>query len=116
MTAVNREQSQALQADWSREMEGMAAAWHGFQQDWQGTLEQMGASAFAKFDEISAQGTASGNMLAQSWRQALADISAELDLWGAQVSQTLDQAGQGLQLTSGGAPAVRGATSCPGRA
>ncbi len=102
MTAVNREQSQARQADWSREMEGMAAAWHGFQQDWQGTLEQMGASAFAKFDEISAQGAASGNQLAQSWRQALADLSAELELWGAQVSQTMDQAGQGLQLTSGG--------------
>jgi hypothetical protein len=102
MTAVGREQSQARQADWSREMEGMASAWHGFQQDWLGTLEQMAGSAFAKFDEISAQGTASGAQLAQSWRQALADISAEVDVWGEQVMQTLDQAGQGLQLTSGG--------------
>jgi hypothetical protein len=102
MTALNRQHGQTRQADWSREMEGMAAAWHGFQQDWQGTLEQMTGSAFAKFDEISAQGTASGNMLAQSWRQALADISGEVDAWGEHVMQTLDQAGQGLQFTSGG--------------
>lgn len=102
MTAVGREQSQARQADWSREMEGMAAAWHGFQQDWLGTLEQMAGSAFAKFDDISTQGAAAGNQLAQSWRQALADISAEVDVWGAQVMATLDQTGQGLQLTSGG--------------
>ncbi|MGQ9687270.1 MAG: hypothetical protein ACUVXF_00560 [Desulfobaccales bacterium] len=54
MTAVGREQSQARQADWSREMEAMAAAWHGFQQDWQGTLEQMAGSAAANFDDISA--------------------------------------------------------------
>jgi hypothetical protein len=38
MTAIGREYSQARQADWSREMDSMAAAWQGFQQDWQGTL------------------------------------------------------------------------------
>ena len=41
MTAISQEYSQARQANWSQEMEGMAAAWRGFQQDWQGTLEQM---------------------------------------------------------------------------
>lgn len=102
MTAIGRGASQARLADWSREMENMAAAWHGFQQDWQGTLEQMAGSAFAKFDEISAQGMAAGNLLAQSWRQALAEITTELDAFGAHLMETMDQAGQSLQLTSGG--------------
>jgi len=102
MTAVGREQSQARQADWSREMEAMAAAWQGFQQDWQGTLEQMAGGALAKFDEISAQGAASGNNLVESWRQALSEISVEVEAWAEQVMQTLDEVGQGLQLTSGG--------------
>lgn len=102
MTAIGREASQARLADWSREMADMAAAWRGFQQDWQGTLEQMAGSASAKFDEISAQGTAAGNNLAQSWRQALAEITVEVDALGAHLVQTMDQAGQSLQLTSGG--------------
>ncbi|MGQ9687269.1 MAG: hypothetical protein ACUVXF_00555 [Desulfobaccales bacterium] len=41
----------------------------------------------------------------ESWRQALSDISAEVDAWGEQMMQTLDEVGRGLQLTSGGAPA-----------
>jgi len=99
MTAIGREASQARLADWSREMEDMAAAWHGFQQDWQGTLEQMAGSAFAKFEEISAQGVAAGNLLAQSWRQALAEITTEVDAFGAHLVETMDQAGQSLQLS-----------------
>jgi len=104
MTAVNREYSQTRQADWSREMDGMAAAWNGFQQDWQGTLEQMAGSAVAKFDEISSQGIQAGSLLAQGWRAALADLATEVDAFGEQLMQTLDQAGQGSQLAlSGGA-------------
>ena len=44
MTAISQEYSQQRQAVWSQEMEGMAAAWNGFQQDWQGTLAQMGGA------------------------------------------------------------------------
>jgi hypothetical protein len=102
MTAVNREYSQTRQADWSQEMAGMAAAWNGFQQDWQGTLEQMAGSAFAKFDEISAQGISSGNLLAQGWREALAEITTEVDAFGEHLMQTLDQAGRGSQMLVGG--------------
>jgi hypothetical protein len=102
MTAVNREHSQTRQADWSREMDGMAAAWNGFQQDWQGTLEQMAGSAFAKFDEISAQGINAGSMLAQGWRAALADLTAEVDAFGEHLTATLDEAGQGSRLALNG--------------
>jgi hypothetical protein len=102
MTSVNREYSQSRQADWSQEMAGMAAAWNGFQQDWQGTLEQMAGSAFAKFDEISAQGISSGNLLAQSWREALAEITTEVDAFGEHLMQTLDQASQGSHMLVGG--------------
>jgi hypothetical protein len=102
MTAVNQEYSQERQGDWSREMAGMAAAWNGFQQDWQGTLEQMSGSALAKFDEISTQGSSSGNLLAQSWRQALAEITTEVDAFGEHLMQTLDLAGQGSQMLVGG--------------
>jgi hypothetical protein len=102
MTAVNREYSQQRTADWSQEMAGLAAAWNGFQQDWQGTLEQMAGSAFAKFDEISAQGSSSGNLLAQSWREALAGITTEVDAFGERLMHTLDQAGQGSQMLVGG--------------
>jgi hypothetical protein len=101
MTAIGREASQARLANWSQEMAEMAAAWHGFQQDWQGTLEQMSSSALAAFNEISAQGMAAGNLLAQSWRQALAEITTEVDAFGAHLTQTMDQAGQSLQFTSG---------------
>lgn len=102
MTAIGREASQARLADWSREMEGMAAAWDGFQQDWQGTLEHMAGNAFVKFDEISAHGMAAGSLLAQTWRQALAEITAEVDAFGLHLTQTMDQAGQSLQAASGG--------------
>jgi hypothetical protein len=102
MTAISQEYSQARQANWSQEMEGMAAAWHGFQQDWQGTLEQMAGSALAKFDEISAKGMDAGNLLAQSWREALADISTEVDAFGENLLRTLDLAGPGSQLALGG--------------
>jgi hypothetical protein len=102
MTSIGQEASQTRLADWSREMDDMAAAWQGFQQDWQGTLEQMAGSAFAKFEEISAQGVAAGNLLAQSWQQALAEITTEVDAFGAHLTETMDQAGQSLQLTSGG--------------
>lgn len=108
ITAIGREASQARLADWTREMDGMAAAWHGFQQDWQGTLESMAGSAFAKFDEISAQGMAAGNLLAQSWRQALAEITIEVDAFGEHLMQTMNQAGQNLQLTSGGGSSSSG--------
>jgi BMFP domain-containing protein YqiC len=110
MTAIGREASQARLADWSREMEDMAAAWSGFQQDWQGTLEQMAGNALAKFDEIAAQGTAAGNRLAQSWRQALAEVTTEVDALGAHLMETMDQAGQSLQLTSAGGSTNSGST------
>ena len=102
MTAIGREASQARLADWSREMEDMAAAWHGFEQDWQGTLEQMAGGASAKFDQIAAEGAAAGNNLAQTWRQALAEITTEVDALGAHLVETMGQAGHSLQLTSGG--------------
>ncbi len=102
LTATTQEYSQQRQAIWSQEMEGMAAAWNSFQQDWQGTLEQMGGVASAKFDEISAKGIEAGNLLAQSWQEALAGISNEVDALGVQLTQTLDLASQGSQLVVGG--------------
>jgi hypothetical protein len=112
MAAIGREYSQARQADWSREMDSMAATWQGFQQDWQGTLEHMAGSALAKFNEISAQGMATGNLLAQSWKEALTEITGEVDAWGEHLMQTLDQVGQGFQLAlSGGGLALDGGGS-----
>jgi|UniRef100_A0A7V6DNH3 hypothetical protein len=102
MTATSRAYSQQRLADWNQEMAGMAAAWNGFQQDWQGTLEQMAGSAFAKFDEISTQGISSGNLLAQGWREALADLTTEVDAFGEHLMQTLDQAGQSSRMLVGG--------------
>jgi len=99
MTATTQEYSQQRQALWSQEMEGMAAAWNNFQQDWQGTLEQMGGLAAAKFDEISSRGIDAGNLLAQSWQEALAGISNDVDALGVQLTQTLELAGQGSQAT-----------------
>ena len=101
-TAICQEYSQVRQAIWSQEMEGMASAWASFQQDWQGTLEQMAGSAAAKFDEISARGMDAGNLLAQSWREALAEIGTEVDAFGEHLMQTLDLVGQGPQLALGG--------------
>jgi hypothetical protein len=105
MTAVNREYSQQRQADWSQEMAGMAAAWNSFQQDWQGTLEQMSGSAQANFDAISSQGINSGNQLAQSWREALSDITTEVDAFADHLVQALDQASQSSQMLVGGGAA-----------
>ena len=102
MTAIGHEQGQTRLAAWNREVEDMTAAWEGFQQDWQGTLQQMAGAALAKFDEISARGEASGNHLAQSWRQCLAEITGEVDAWGEQVMQTLDKVGSGFQFGLGG--------------
>ena len=102
MTTISQEYSQQRQAIWSQEMEGMAAAWNSFQQDWQGTLEQMGGVASAKFDEISAKGIDAGNLLAQSWQETLAGIGSEVEALGEQLTQTLDLASQGSQLALGG--------------
>jgi hypothetical protein len=97
MTTISQEYSQVRQANWSQEMEGMAAAWRGFQQDWQGTLEQMAGSALAKFDEISAKGMEAGNLLTQGWREFLSELSTEVDAFGESLMRTLDQAGAGSQ-------------------
>ncbi len=102
MTAISQEYSQQRQAVWSQEMEGMAAAWNGFQQDWQGTLEQMGGSAAAMFDDISAKGMDAGNSLAQTWQVALTGIGNDVSALGEQLTQTLDLASQGSQLAIGG--------------
>ena len=101
-TAITQEYSQARLAIWSQEMEGMTAAWNSFQQDWQGTLEQMAGSAAANFDEISAKGIDAGNVLAQSWQEALSGITTEVDALGEHLMQTLDLASQGSQLNLGG--------------
>lgn len=102
MTAIGQEQGQIRLAAWNREVEDMSAAWEGFQQDWQGTLQQMAGAALAKFDEISARGEAAGNHLAQSWRECLAEITGEVDAWGEQVMLTLDKVGSGFQFALGG--------------
>ena len=102
MTAISQEYSQQRQAVWSQEMEGMAASWNSFQQDWQGTLAQMGGGAAAMFDEISSRGIDAGNTLAQSWQEALAGIGNDVSALGEQLTQTLDLAGQGSQLNLGG--------------
>lgn len=102
LAAIHQEYSRMRLNAWSQEMEGMATVWQGFQQDWQGTLEQMVGAALAKFDEISARGEAAGNHLAQSWRQALTEITGEVDAWGEHLIQTLDRVGQGFQITLGG--------------
>ncbi len=102
MAAIDREYSQVRLDTWSREMEALAAAWQGFRQDWQGTLEHMTGAAAATFSEISARGTAAGHHLAQSWRQALTEITGEVDAWGEHLMRTLDQVGRGFQMALGG--------------
>ncbi len=106
MTTISQEYSQERQAIWSQEMEGMAAAWNSFQQDWQGTLEQMGGVAAAKFDQISAQGIDAGNLLAQSWQAALAGIGNDVDALGEQLTQTLDLTNKGSQVALGAGTSV----------
>jgi hypothetical protein len=102
MAAIGRQYSQERQAVWARELEAMSAAWQEFHQDWRGTLEQMTSAAAAGFDDMAARGEAAAGMVAQSWRQALLEISGGLDLLGEHLSLALDQMGQGWQLALGG--------------
>jgi hypothetical protein len=102
MTAIDQEYSRARLENWSREMEDMAAAWQAFQADWQGTLDYLANAATSKFAEIAARGVAAGTQITQSWRQALLDLTGEVDAWGENLMQTLDRVGRGFKSALGG--------------
>ena len=78
MAAISRQYSQERQAVWERELEAMTASWQGFHQDWRGTLEQMAGAAAANFDDMGTRGEAAANLVAQSWRQALVEITGKI--------------------------------------
>lgn len=102
MAAIDQEYGQRRLDAWSREMEELAAAWRSFQADWQGTLEHMAGAATATFAEIGARGEAAGVRLTQAWREALVELTGEVDAWGEHLLELLDQVGLGFRAALGG--------------
>lgn len=102
MAAIDREYSSSRLEAWSREMEEMASAWRAFQADWQGTLDHMAGAATAAFAEIGARGEGAGAHLTQTWRQALLELTGEVNAWGEHFLETLDQVSQGFKKSLGG--------------
>jgi hypothetical protein len=91
MLNLSREYGQARQEAWAEEMRGLEESWTSFSREWTGTLEQMSGLALSKFEEITTGGEAASNLLSESWKRALTEISGEVEVWGEQVLRTLAQ-------------------------
>lgn len=80
MLNLSREYGRARQAAWTEEMRALEESWAAFSQEWQGTLEQMSSQAGDIFTDITRSG-----------KNALADLSGELEDWGEHFLKTLEK-------------------------
>jgi hypothetical protein len=94
MLSLSQEYSRARLAAWNDEMQQMQESWAAFSRDWQGSLDEMSGLAQTSFADLAAQGEATGSSLSQSLRQALGDISGELEDWSDNFLRTLEKVGQ----------------------
>jgi hypothetical protein len=76
---------------WLEEARGLQDNWAAFSREWRDALDDMTALAADRFGEIAARGEAAGDVLSQSLKGALSDISGEVDDWGDHILQTLER-------------------------
>jgi len=103
MLNLNQEYSRSRLAAWNGEVQQMQESWTAFSQEWQSNLEEMSGQAQAKFADISAKGEGTSNLLSQSMRKALGDISGDLEDWEANFLSILAKVSQSwLGIFGGG--------------
>lgn len=102
MLNLSRQYSQDRLAVWAEELRSMEESWATFQQNWQGSLEQMSGLALSQFEGITSQGAAAASQLTESWGSALAEISGNLEQWGEQFLKTLEEVSGAWTSSLGG--------------
>jgi hypothetical protein len=91
MLNLSREYSRARVAAWVEETRSLSDTWDAFSQEWEGSLDGMAALAGTRFEEIAAQGEATGSLLSQSMKKALADTSGEVEDWADHFLNSLER-------------------------
>ncbi|MDD2902106.1 MAG: hypothetical protein PHU44_06690 [Syntrophales bacterium] len=105
MLNLSREYSRSRLAAWNGEVQQMQESWAAFSREWQSSWEEMSGLAQAGFADLAARGEATGNLLSQSLRKALGEISGDLEDWVDNFLKNLEKVGQswlGLFGGSGG--------------
>ncbi|MFZ5450274.1 MAG: hypothetical protein ACOZF2_00155 [Thermodesulfobacteriota bacterium] len=94
MLNLSREYSRSRLAAWNSEVQQMQESWAAFNREWQSSWEEMSSLAQTGFDDLAATGEATGNLLSQSLRKALGEISGELEDWVDNFLKNLETVGQ----------------------
>lgn len=102
MLNLGREYSRSRLAAWNGEIQQMQESWVAFSRDWSGSLAEMSGLAQANFGDLAARGEATGNLLSQSLRQALGEISGDLEDWVENFLHQLEKVGQSWTGLFGG--------------
>ncbi len=102
LTAVQEMYSQLRQESWRRELQGMLESCEGLVGVWRTSLMDMEALTAEVFAEVRSQAGAASQMTAADWRQALADMAAEVKNWGEAVLEVLDRLQEAWRGSLGG--------------
>lgn len=102
MLNLSREYGRGRVAAWTGEVQQMQESWAAFSREWQSSLEEMSGLAQAGFDDLAARGEATGNLLSQSLRKSLGEISGDLEDWVDNFLRHLEKVGQSWQGIFGG--------------
>ena len=103
MLRLSQEYSRSRLAAWNGEVQQMQESWAAFNREWQSSWEEMSGLAQTGFADLAARGEATGNLLSQSLRKALGEISGDLEDWLDNFLQSLGKVGQSwLGLFGGG--------------
>jgi len=102
MLNLSQDYSRSRLAAWNGEIQQMQESWVGFSREWQSSWEEMSSLAQARFADLAARGEAAGTLLSQSLRQAVGEISGDLENWVEDFLQQLEKVGQSWLSLFGG--------------
>lgn len=102
MLNLSQEYSRSRLAAWNGEVQQMQESWAAFSREWQSSWEEMSGLAQTGFEDLAARGEATGNLLSQSLRKALGEISGDLEDWVDNFLTNLEKVGQSWLSLFGG--------------
>jgi len=91
MLNLSQEYSQKRLAVWTDEMRSLQGSWDGFSQQWQSSFGEMSGIAQNRFQEMAAEGQAAAGQVSQSWDQALEGLMTQTDNWGENFLNTIQK-------------------------
>ncbi|MCL4503091.1 MAG: hypothetical protein M1438_14760 [Deltaproteobacteria bacterium] len=88
MLNLSQEYSQKRLAVWTDEMRSLQGNWDSFSREWQSSFGEMAGIAQNRFQEMAAEGQAAAGQVSQSWDQALEGLITQVDNWAENFLKT----------------------------